>query len=102
MYSKETSVEIVVPQRPLPGPEILLPPFTDQMCFVTQDMGRNSMNQDILMNIQVVQCKPGEICEQQRESQYYGMGLGYVCFLSPYLRYYNPALGLVCLFLKLV
>ena len=52
------------------------PPFTDQMCFVTQDMGRNSMNQDVLLNIQIVQCKPGEICEQQRESQYYGMGLG--------------------------
>ena len=52
------------------------PPFTDQMCFVTQDMGRNSMNQDVLVNIQIVRCKPGEICEQQRESQYYGMGLG--------------------------
>ena len=71
MYSKETSV----PQGP-----VVFPPFTDQMCFVTQDMGRNSMNQDVLLNIQVVQCKPGEICEQQRESQYYGMGLGYVFF----------------------
>ena len=71
------------------------PPFTDQMCFVTQDMGRNSMNQDVLLNIQIVRCKPGEICEQQRESQYYGMGLGYVCFLSLYLRHFNPGLGLV-------
>ena len=102
MYSKETSVENVVPTQihienvvtpivPLPS----LPPFTDQMCFVTQDMGRNSMNQDVLLNIQIVQCKPGEICEQQRESQYYGMGLGYVCFLSLYLRHFNPGLGLV-------
>ena len=71
VYSKETSV----PQGP-----VVFPPFTDQMCFVTQDMGRNSMNQDVLLNIQIVQCKPGEICEQQRESQYYGMGLGYVFF----------------------
>ena len=59
--------------KPKMGP---FPPFTDQMCFVTQDMGRNSMNQDVLVNIQIVRCKPGEICEQQRESQYYGMGLG--------------------------
>ena len=72
VYSKETSLEN---QNQKMGP---FPPFTDQMCFVTQDMGRNSMNQDVLLNIQIVQCKPGEICEQQRESQYYGMGLGYV------------------------
>ena len=67
---EETSLEN---QNQKMGP---FPPFTDQMCFVTQDMGRNSMNQDVLVNIQIVRCKPGEICEQQRESQYYGMGLG--------------------------
>ena len=67
-------MENVVPNGPVSN--VVPPPFTDQMCFVTQDMGRNSMNQDVLLNIQIVQCKPGEICEQQRESQYYGMGLG--------------------------
>ena len=73
MYSKETSSEEVAPH---PHP----PTFTAQMCFVTQDMAPRSERHDVLMNIQIVQCKPGEICDPARESQYYGRGLGYVFF----------------------
>ena len=71
MYSKETSKEEVAP-HPLN--------LTDQMCFVDLNMARNSENQDVLMNIQIVKCKPDEICDPARESQYYGKGLGYVFF----------------------
>ena len=55
-------------------------PTTDQMCFVNGNMARNSERQDVLWNIQIVQCKPDEICDPARESQYYGRGLGYVFF----------------------
>ena len=66
--SIETSVEIVDPQPR---------PFTVQMCFVDLNMGRR---EDILLNIQIIKCKPDEICDPARESQYYGHGLGYVFF----------------------
>ena len=68
--SKETSVEIVGPQPR---------PFTVQMCFVDLNIYDRS-NRDILLNIQIIQCKPDEICDPARESQYYGHGLGYVFF----------------------
>ena len=67
VHSKETSLD-------------MRPPFNDIMCFVDVNMGRNSENQHVLGNIQIVQCKPNEICDPARESQYYGRGLGYVFF----------------------
>ena len=50
------------------------------MCFVQNFTdGRNSQMEDhVLLNIQVVECKPGETCFPALESQYYGMGLGWV------------------------
>ena len=56
------------------------PHFTDQMCFVKNDMARNSEMHDtgVFLTIQIVQCKPNEICDPARESQYHGRGLGYV------------------------
>ena len=55
------------------------PPTTVQMCFVTENMARNSQMQDhVLMNIQIIRCKPDEFCNPAKESQYYGQGLGYV------------------------
>ena len=61
--------------------EVAPHPVTDQMCFVDQNMARNSQMQDhVLLNIQIVRCKPDEICNPAKESQYYGRGLGYVFF----------------------
>ena len=77
MHSKETSLEAVVTH---PRPPFIRPPFTDIMCFVDVNMGRNSENQHVLLNIQIVRCKPNEICNPAKESQYYGRGLGYVFF----------------------
>ena len=58
------------------------PPTTVQMCFVTENMGRSSQMQDhVLLNIQIIGCKPDEFCNPAKESQYFGRGLGYV-FLS--------------------
>ena len=55
------------------------PPTTVQMCFVTENMARNSQMQDhVLLNIQVIRCKPDEFCDPAKDSQYYGQGLGYV------------------------
>ena len=65
-----------------PGcPTEIPPPQTVQMCFVGPKMSRNSMRQDIvLLNIQIVRCECDEICYPARDSEYYGMGLGYVFF----------------------
>jgi len=53
------------------------PPTTVQMCFVTENMGRSSQVQDhVLLNIQVIRCKPDEFCDPAKESQYNGQGLG--------------------------
>ena len=82
MHSKDTSLDAVVPhpRPPFTRPTFTRPPFNDIMCFVDVNMGRNSENQHVLGNIQIVQCKPNEICDPARESQYYGRGLGYVFF----------------------
>ena len=63
--STETSSEEVSP----------LPP-TVQMCFVS-GMDRSEI-QNVLMNIQIIQCKPDEICIPEKEFQY--KCLGYVFF----------------------
>ena len=60
-------------------------PPTDQMCFVNFNMARSNQMQDhVLLNIQIVRCKPDEICDpaspDSSESQYYGNDLGYVFF----------------------
>ena len=60
-------------------------PPTDQMCFVKFNMARSNQMQDhVLLNIQIVRCKPDEICDptspDSSESQYYGNDLGYVFF----------------------
>ena len=65
--------------------EVAPRPFTDQMCFVNQDMARNSQ---MLLNIEIVRCKSDEICDPAKESQYYGNGLGYVFFNHMYLCHY--------------
>ena len=36
------------------------------------------MKDHVHLNIQIVQCKPEETCYPAKESQFYGMGLGYV------------------------
>ena len=56
--------------------EVAPDPPTVQMCFVS-GMDRNEI-QDVLMNIQIVQCKPDEICIPAKKSQY--KCLGYVFF----------------------
>ena len=57
------------------------PPETVQMCFVGPKMARNSMRPDnVLLNIQIIRCKPAESCFPAEDSEYYGMGLGYVFF----------------------
>ena len=57
-------------------------PPTDQMCFVKFNMARSNQMQDhVLLNIQIVRCKPDEICDPAKESQYLGHDLGYVFFL---------------------
>jgi hypothetical protein len=38
------------------------------------------MDDHVLLNIQVIECKPDETCDPAMESQYYGWGLGYVFF----------------------
>ena len=39
------------------------------------------MKDEILLNIQIIQCKPNEICNPTNpESKFYGYGLGYVYF----------------------
>ena len=56
-------------------------PPTDQMCFVKFNMARSNQMQDhVLLNIQIVRCKPDEICDPAKESQYLGHDLGYVFF----------------------
>ena len=61
---------------------LMPPPKTVQMCFVGSKMARNSVRQDnVLLNIQIVQCKSGEMCLPAKDSEYNGMGLGYVFFL---------------------
>ena len=52
------------------------------MCFVQKFTdGRNAQMENlVLLNIQVVECKREETCWPELESQYYGMGLGYVFF----------------------
>ena len=57
-------------------------PPTDQMCFVNLNMARSNQMQDhVLLNIQIVRCKPDEICDPAKESQYLGHDLGYVFFI---------------------
>ena len=71
---------ITVSQR-APDKKALSNPPTDQMCFVNFNMARSNQMQDhVLLNIQIVQCKPDEICEPAKESQYLGHDLGYVFF----------------------
>ena len=98
MYSEENSSEevaynpptvieeipITVSQR-APDKKAWSNPPTDQMCFVNFNMARNNQMQDhVLLNIQIVRCKPDEICDptspDSSESQYYGNDLGYVFF----------------------
>ena len=98
MYSEENSSEevayppptvtedipITVSQR-APDKKALPNPPTDQMCFVNLNMARSNQMQDhVLLNIQIVRCKPDEICDptspDSSESQYYGNDLGYVFF----------------------
>jgi len=53
------------------------PPFNIQMCFVDQTMARSQMKDKVLLNIQIIQCKPDEICNPTiPDSEYYGQGLG--------------------------
>ena len=73
-------------------------PYTDEMCFVTDSSNpRNSKRQDVLWNIQIVQCKRGEICNPVMQgiygTLYYEWGLGYVIFFT-----WLVSLGPVCLF----
>ena len=70
-------------RRCIPQPTTTIPAAnTVQMCFVQKFKdGRNSqMDDHVLLNIQVIECKPDETCDPAMESQYYGWGLGYVFF----------------------
>ena len=49
------------------------------MCFVPTFVDSTARSQNlVLMNIQVVKCEYDEICSPAEDSEYYGMGLGYV------------------------
>ena len=51
------------------------------MCFVPTFVDSTARSQNlVLMNIQVVKCEYDEICSPAEDSEYYGMGLGYVSF----------------------
>ena len=49
------------------------------MCFVPTFVDSTARSQNlVLLNIQVVKCEYDEICSPAEDSEYYGMGLGYV------------------------
>ena len=54
------------------------------MCFMdgfNQNIARSQMKDNVLFNIQIIKCKPDEICNPTTpDSEYYGFGLGYVFF----------------------
>ena len=94
VYSEETSSEEVAYHPPTVTEEIPITvsqqaldmkawpsPSSDQMCFVNFNMARNQQMQDhVLLNIQIVRCKPDEICNPAEDSQYRGQDLGFVFF----------------------
>ena len=50
-----------------------------EMCFVSTFVDSTARSQNlVLLNIHVVKCEYDEICSPAKDSEYYGMGLGYV------------------------